>query len=54
MGESQKPENTTVFEGDGHDVDGVDVVRLEVWMLIIIRQMRRDDLVVKEVAERLS
>ena len=34
MGESQKTEYTTVFEGDGHDMDGVDVVRLEVWMLI--------------------
>jgi len=34
MGESQKTEYTTVFEGDGHDIDGVDVVRLEVWMLI--------------------
>jgi hypothetical protein len=54
MGESQKTEYTTVFEGDGHDMDGVDVVRLEVWMLIIIRQMRRDALVVKELAEQLS
>ena len=34
MGESQKTEYTTVFEGDGHDMDGVDVVRLEVWRLI--------------------
>jgi hypothetical protein len=34
MCESQKTEYTTVFEGDGHDMDGVDVVRLEVWMLI--------------------
>ena len=34
MGESQKTEYTTVFEGDGHDMVGVDVVRLEVWMLI--------------------
>ena len=34
MGESQKTEYTTVFEGDGHDMDGVDVMRLEVWMLI--------------------
>jgi len=34
MGESQKTDYTTVFEGDGHDMDGVDVVRLEVWMLI--------------------
>ena len=29
MGESQKTEYTTVFEGDGHDMDGI-----EVWMLI--------------------
>ena len=34
MGESQKTEYTTVFEGDGHDMDGVNVVRFEVWMLI--------------------
>ena len=34
MGESQKTEYTTVFEGDDHDIDGFDVVRLEVWMLI--------------------
>ena len=34
MGESQETEYTTVFEGDGHDMDGVDVVRLKVWMLI--------------------
>ena len=54
MGESQKTEYTTVFEGDGHDMDGVDVVRLEVRMLIIIRQMRRDAHVVKELAEWLS
>ena len=54
MGESQKTEYTTVFERDGRDMDGVDVVRLEVWMLIIIRQMRRDALVVKGLVERLS
>ena len=53
MGESQKTEYTTVFEGDGHDVDGVDVVRLKVWMLIIW-QMQRDALVVKGLAEWLS
>jgi len=44
MGESQKTEYTTVFEGDG-----IDGVRLEVWMFIIW-QMRRDALVVERVS----